>query len=266
MSIEPELTLEPSLPIADAEPAVRLDGVGVRYRVPLEEIASFKEFVLRRVLHGIRYRELWALKGVDLEIRPGEIFGIVGRNGAGKSTLLKVIARVLRPTEGRVRVRGTVAPLLELGAGFHPDLTGEENILLNGSLLGYSGRQIREQMSGVVEFSALGDFIHLPIRKYSTGMVARLGFAVATMYRPDLLLVDEVLAVGDLRFQEKCLERIHGFRERGTAILLVTHSVETIEQHCERAAWLEGGRLAAVGAPGKVVEQYRIALSAPAAG
>ena len=264
LSIEPELRVAPLPAVEAAEPAVQLEGVGVRYRVPLEEIASFKEFVLRRMLHGIRYRELWALQEVDLEIRAGEIFGIVGRNGAGKSTMLKVIARVLRPTAGRVVVRGTVAPLLELGAGFHADLTGEENIFLNGSLLGYTRREIQDQFDEVIEFSELQDFIHLPIRKYSTGMVARLGFAVATMYRPDLLLVDEVLAVGDLRFQEKCLDRIHGFRERGTAILLVTHAVETIQEHCERAACLDAGRVAAIGPPAEVLDTYRACLTGPA--
>lgn len=238
-------------------PSIELEGVGARFRVPDEKIPSLKEYLVHILTRGVRYRDLWAVDQIELAIRPGETFGIVGRNGAGKSTLLKIIARVMRPTRGRVVVRGRVAPLLELGAGFHVDLTGEENIYLNGTLLGYSSVEIEGRIPEVVAFAELEDFIHLPIRKYSTGMVARLGFAVATMYRPDVLLLDEVLTVGDLRFQRKCLERVDSFRSQGTTILLVSHVLETVLQHCDRVAWLEAGNLQAVGPAPEVLEGYR---------
>ena len=244
-------------PASGVTPSVQLEGVGVRFRVPEEKIPSLKEYLVHLLTRGVRYRYLWAVDQIDLVVRPGETFGIVGRNGAGKSTLLKVIARVLRPTTGRVVVRGRVAPLLELGAGFHLDLTGEENIYLNGTLLGYGSKEIDARLHEVIEFAELEDFVHLPIRKYSTGMVARLGFSVATMYRPDVLILDEVLAVGDIRFQRKCLERIDSFRTLGTTVLLVSHSLETLEQHCEQVAWLDSGHLQAVGPAAEVVQKYK---------
>ena len=238
-------------------PSIELEGVGARFRVPDEKIPSLKEYLVHILTRGVRYRDLWAVDQIDLTIRPGETFGIVGRNGAGKSTLLKIIARVMRPTRGRVVVRGRVAPLLELGAGFHVDLTGEENIYLTGTLLGYSSDEIESRIPEVVAFAELEEFIHLPIRKYSTGMVARLGFSVATMYRPDVLLLDEVLTVGDLRFQRKCLERVDSFRSQGTTILLVSHVLETVLQHCDRVAWLEAGTVQAIGAAPEVLDRYR---------
>jgi ABC-2 type transport system ATP-binding protein len=251
----PELSV--AQPSSGASPSIQLERVGVRFRLPEEKIPSLKEYLVHLLTRGVRYRHLWAVDQIDLVVRPGETFGIVGRNGAGKSTLLKVIARVLRPTTGRVVVRGRVAPLLELGAGFHLDLTGEENIYLNGTLLGYGSKEIDVRLHEVIEFAELEDFVHLPIRKYSTGMVARLGFSVATMYRPDVLILDEVLAVGDIRFQRKCLERIDSFRALGTTVLLVSHSLETIEQHCEHVAWLDSGRVQAVGPAAEVLQQYK---------
>jgi ABC-type polysaccharide/polyol phosphate transport system ATPase subunit len=192
-----------------------------------------------------------------LNVNRGEVFGLVGVNGAGKSTLLKVVARVLRPTKGRVIVRGRVAPLLELGAGFHPELTGEENIFLNGALLGFSRREMLEKYDQIVEFSELGEFINAPIRTYSSGMFARLGFSVATASEPDVLLVDEVLSVGDEAFQQKCAARIDAFRQNGTAILLVSHNMTMIEEMCQRAAWLDHGALKAIGEPAQVIRTYR---------
>lgn len=244
-------------------PAVALSGIGVLYRVPTERILSFKEYVLRRLAMRIEYRELWALREVDLDVRRGEVFGIVGRNGAGKSTLLKIVSRVLRPTEGRVVVRGRVAPLLELGAGFHPDLTGRENVVLNATILGYPSSLILESMDEIVEFSELQAFVDAPVRTYSSGMSARLGFAVATQFRPDILVVDEVLAVGDVGFQEKCLHRIEEFRSRGTTILIVSHSMHTLEDYCDRVAWLETGRIVDSGDPSAVLERYRQAVAQP---
>lgn len=244
------------------EAAITLTDISVRFDIPTERIVSFKEYVLRRLMGAIERRELWALRDIDLQVRSGEVVGIVGRNGAGKSTLLKVVSRVLQPTSGRVVLRGTVAPLLELGAGFHFDLTGRENVFLNAALLGHSRRTVEERLCEVIDFSELADFIDVPIRNYSSGMLARLGFAVATMFRPDVLLVDEVLAVGDAAFQEKCLGRIRDFRSRGTTILLVSHQTAEIAEHCDRTLWLEQGQAAAFGDTAKVVDRYCTALAA----
>ncbi len=237
--------------------AIHLEDVSVRYRVPSERIGSFKEYLIRWLKRQVKMRTFWALKGINIDVNRGEIFGIVGDNGAGKSTLLKVIARVLRPTKGRVVVAGKVAPLLELGAGFHPELTGQENIFLNGAMLGFSHREMLEKFDQIVEFSELGEFINAPIRTYSTGMYARLGFSVATASDPDVLLVDEILGVGDETFQKKCQKRISEFCERGTSILLVSHNMLMIKAMCQRAAWLDHGEMKLVGEPGSVVEAYR---------
>jgi ABC-type polysaccharide/polyol phosphate transport system ATPase subunit len=241
---------------ADAAAAIELRGVGVRVRIADEPIRSFKEYLLRRLQGRIRRRDLWALRDLDLRIEPGEFFGLVGNNGAGKSTLLKVICRILRPTSGRVVVRGRVAPLLELNAGFHADLTGVENVFLNAGLLGFPRADVEPHLDEVVDFAELAGFIHLPIRNYSTGMVARLGFAVAAMFRPDILILDEFLAVGDPGFQEKSLHRIQSFCEQGTTVILVSHSLEQVRQNCRRVAWLEHGRLAQIGETASVLESY----------
>lgn len=242
-------------------PVVELADIGVLYRLPTERILSFKEYVLRRLAMQIAHRELWALRDLSLGVSSGEVLGIVGRNGAGKSTLLKIVSRVLRPTEGRVVVRGRVAPLLELGAGFHPDLTGRENVILNATILGYSRSVILGAFDEIVDFAELQAFIDAPVRTYSSGMAARLGFAVATQFRPDILLVDEVLAVGDVGFQEKCLSRIKQFRVHGTTILLVSHSLSMVADHCDRVAWLEEGRIADLGVPDRVLPQYSRAVA-----
>jgi ABC-2 type transport system ATP-binding protein/lipopolysaccharide transport system ATP-binding protein len=245
---------------------IDLEGVSVQYRVPTEQIATLKEYVIR-MLQGrrIEYRAFWALKGLDLEIRQGESLAIIGRNGAGKSTLLKVIARVLRPTRGRVRVRGTVAPLIELGAGFHPELTGRENVFLNGAMLGFSQAQMKERFDRIVEFAELGPFIDAALRSYSSGMVMRLGFAVATEVDPDILIIDEVLAVGDAPFQEKCLARMAEFRAKGTTILFVSHALESVRAICDRAILIEGGQLRRSGGVEDVIDGYRAYLAHPVA-
>lgn len=184
---------------------VRMEHVSVQYRLPTERIGTFREYFIRLLQKKITIRTFNALDNVSFQVKKGEVFGFIGDNGAGKSTLLKVVARVLRPYKGRVVVRGKVAPLLELGAGFHPELTGRENIYLNGSLLGHSRKQMEEVYPEIVEFSELGDFIDAPIRTYSSGMYARLGFAVATAYQPEILIVDEILAVGDESFQKNAI-------------------------------------------------------------
>jgi ABC-2 type transport system ATP-binding protein/lipopolysaccharide transport system ATP-binding protein len=238
-------------------PAIEMSGISVRYTITSDRIRSFKEYIIRRATGRLQFRELWALRDVDLSIGIGETFGVVGQNGAGKSTLLKIVSRVMRPSAGRVVVRGRVAPLLELGAGFHPDLTGRENVFLNGMLLGYPRAAVEENFDRVIDFAELRDFVHLPIRNYSSGMVARLGFAVATMLRPDILILDEVLAVGDSRFQEKCLDRIGSFRAQGSTILLVSHNLHAIAGHTTRSMWMDHGELKAIGPTEEVLERYR---------
>jgi len=236
--------------------AIEMSDVTVRFTVPRERVRTFKEFAINWLRGRLVYEELLALSRVSLTIRRGETVGIIGRNGAGKSTLLKVIARVLRPTGGSVAVLGRVAPLLELGAGFDPELSGRENIFLNGAILGRSRREMVRRLPGIVEFAELEAFLDAPVRTYSSGMVARLGFAIATDVEPDILLVDEVLAVGDIEFQQKCLERMRGFRARGATLVLVSHSPETVLGLCDRALWFDAGRVAADGPAREVVEAY----------
>lgn len=240
-----------------SEPVIQLENVSVRYRVPHERIPSFKEYTIRWLRRKIVYDEFWALKDVSLQVRRGEAFGIIGPNGAGKSTLLKVAARVLRPTRGRVRVRGRIAPLLELGAGFDVELTGRENVFLNGAILGYTRSDVAARFDRIVDFAGVRDFIDAPLRTYSTGMVARLGFAVATDVQPDLLIVDEVLAVGDAEFQKKSSERIEGFRANGATILMVSHNLAAVQTMCQRAVWLERGTVQATGPSAEVVKLYQ---------
>jgi ABC-2 type transport system ATP-binding protein len=238
--------------------AVKLEGVSVRYRIPHERIPSIKEFAISWLHRRIRIEDFWALRGIDLEVHNDEVFGIVGPNGAGKSTLLKVVARVLRPTNGRTRVWGRVAPLLELGAGFDNELTGRENIFLSGTTLGFSKRDLSRRVDHIIEFSELEEFIDAPLRTYSSGMRARLGFAIATDVKPDVLLLDEVLAVGDAAFRDKCGKRIRGFLGNGTAVLMVSHDPEAIKRLCHRAALLQRGEIVAVGTPAEVLESYRL--------
>jgi ABC-type polysaccharide/polyol phosphate transport system ATPase subunit len=240
------------------EIAIELIDVSVCYRLPSERINNLKEQVIRR-LKGTHtsYSEFWALSNISLRVRHGESIALLGRNGAGKSTMLKVIARVQRPTQGRVIVRGNVAPLIELGAGFHSELTGRENIYINGAMLGFSRKQMDAKFESIVEFSELGSFIDSPIRAYSSGMVARLGFAIAADADPDILIVDEALAVGDEAFQQKCLRRMEEFRRRGVTQLYVTHAVGTIHELCTRAVWLDGGRVRFVGDTQVAVQLYR---------
>jgi len=238
------------------EAVVVLEDVTVRYRVPREPIRTFKEFAIRRLQGRVQFQDLLALDRVSLEVYRGEVFGLIGPNGAGKTTLLRLVARVMRPTSGRVWVKGRVAPLLAMGAGFHPELTGRENVFLNGTLLGYTRRQIEELFEWIVDFAELWDFIDAPLRTYSSGMVARLGFAVATAQMPDILIVDEVLSVGDIAFQEKSAARIREFREAGATILLVSHSMAAVKNMCSRAAWLDHGHLIEVGEAASVVGKF----------
>jgi homopolymeric O-antigen transport system ATP-binding protein len=240
----------------DSDAAIGVEHASVKYFVPHERVATFKEYAIRKIQRRIQNNEFWALKDVSFEVKKGEIFGLIGANGAGKSTLLKLVARVLKPSEGRVWVRGRVAPLLAMGAGFHMELSGRENVFLNGTLLGYPQKLIRERFNAIVDFAELQDFIDAPLRTYSSGMIARLGFSVATDQMPDVLIVDEALAVGDTAFQEKSIERIREFQKSGATTLYVTHGMGEIERTCNRAAWLDHGHLRFVGNPKEAVDLY----------
>jgi lipopolysaccharide transport system ATP-binding protein len=239
------------------KPVIVLNKISVQYRTPEEFIGTFKEYAIQLLKRNVRFREFKALDNVDLRVYEGEILGIIGRNGAGKSTLLKVISRVLIPSAGRVQIRGHVSPLLELGAGFHPELTGRENVYLNGTLLGHTRREIEERLPDIIEFAELGSFIDSPLRTYSSGMAARLGFSVATTWQPEILILDEILAVGDEAFRLKCQQRMEKYRIQGTTTLLVTHDSNTVEKLCSRAAWLDHGQIKAIGPSSEVVNMYR---------
>ena len=244
--------------VSDRDTVMRLDNVSVRYRVPRERVASLKEHAIRWLQRRTPSDEFWALRDATLNVQCGQIVGVIGKNGAGKSTLLKVIARVLRPTTGRVRIAGAIAPLLEFGAGFHPELTGRENVFLNGALLGFTRAQMKEKFKRIVDFAELWEFIDAPLRTFSSGMVARLGFAIATDAEPDILLLDEVLSVGDSAFQRKSFERILSFRASGATIIFVSHNLDAVKSLCERAIWLERGRVVADGQASAVVDEYQL--------
>ncbi|MBT6049315.1 ABC transporter ATP-binding protein [bacterium] len=241
--------------------AFLLENISVSYQLASERTSSIKEYVIRWLQGKIKYTSFLALDNINLSVKEGEIFGILGRNGAGKSTLLKVLARVLYPTEGRVWVKGQVYPLLQLGAGFHRELTGIENVFLNGTLLGHSRKEVEEKLPEIIEFAEIGDFINAPLRTYSSGMIARLGFAVATAWVPDILILDETLSVGDAAFVEKCTNRMEEFRDSDATVLLVSHDADMINALCHRAALLEKGKLIIVGDAREVSEKYRKLIS-----
>lgn len=239
------------------DPAIRLESVHLVYRVARGRIRSIKEFAIRKVKRQLEYRTLEAVNNVSLRIEHGDVVGLVGRNGAGKSSLLKLIARVHRPTSGRVVVDGRVAPLLELGLGMTSELTGRENLVLQGTLLGFSRAEMRRKLPSIVEFAELADFIDAPIRTYSTGMAARLSFAIATDSDPDILLVDEALAVGDERFQAKCKERMARFRTSGKTVVLVSHSLQQLRDSCRRIIWIDSGKVVRDGPTTEVIDEYQ---------
>lgn len=236
---------------------IAFQDAGMRFRLHRERVTTFKEAVLGRFRHLGAVDELWALRHVSFQVRPGEAVGLVGANGSGKSTLLKLAAGVLQPTEGRVRVEGRVSPLIELAAGFDPELSGRDNVLLNGALLGRSRREMARRIERIAEFAELADFMDVPVKNYSSGMYARLGFAVAVDVEPDVLMVDEVLAVGDERFQAKCAERIREIRAGGTTLFYVSHQMDQVAATCDRVLLLHHGRLCHDGPPAESIRRYR---------
>jgi ABC-type polysaccharide/polyol phosphate transport system ATPase subunit len=237
-------------------PAVELVDLGIRYRLPKDRTRNLKELVLLWLRRRLDFDEFWALRGVNLVVPRGERLAVIGRNGAGKSTMLQVIARILYPTTGKVTVRGRVAPLLQLGAGFDSELTGRENVYLNGALLGMRRVEIAGRLEEIARFAEVEEFLEAPLRAYSNGMAARLGFAVATASDPDILLLDEVLSVGDEGFKLKCLQRMREFAQRGTTMVLVTHDPALVMEHGTRAIWLEDHSVRADGDPAAVLAEY----------
>ena len=237
-----------------SDPVVRVDGLSKRFRLFHERHQSLKQSLLN--LRRSTHEEFWALRDVTFDVGAGETFGIIGHNGSGKSTLLKCLTKILEPDEGSVAVTGSVSALLELGAGFHPELSGRENVFLNAAILGVPRKHIVKRFDDIVEFSGLEQFIDTPVKNYSSGMFVRLGFAVAINVDPDVLIIDEVLAVGDAEFQAKCGDKIAEFRERGKTIVLVTHAMGDVVRICQRAAWLDHGRIREIGAPNEIADAY----------
>ena len=235
---------------------IRANDISMRYLMTYDRIQSIKDYIVQMLRGKIKYEEFWALKNVSFEVERGEVVGIIGHNGAGKSTLLKVISGILKPTGGSLEVHGNVVPMLELGSGFDHDLTGRENIFLNGSILGYSEKYLKEKYEQIVEFSELGKFIDVPIRNYSSGMLMRLAFSIATVVQPEILIVDEILAVGDAAFQEKSKTRMLELMSGGTTVLFVSHSLEQIREMCDRVIWLEHGQIKAIGATKEICDAY----------
>lgn len=235
---------------------VRFRDVGKAFRRFDHQPFLMRNLLRRLTGRAVPPREFWPLRHVSFDIGSGETVGVVGQNGSGKSTLLRLVAGACFPTEGRVSVRGRIAPLLALGAGFHPDMTGRECVEVNGTALGLTRAEIRERMDDILHFAELVEFLDMPVRYYSSGMLARLGFSVAVHTDPDLLLVDEVLAVGDLAFQQKCIARIHDIQKAGTAILFVSHDAAMMQSLCDRILWLCDGHLRMDGSPAEVVTQY----------
>jgi len=234
--------------------AIAVEGLGKKFRLMQDRNWTLKATLLAG--HRTRYEEFWALRDVSFEIPTGETFGIVGGNGSGKSTLLKVLAGILRADEGSAVARGRLSALLELGAGFHPELTGRENVYLNGSILGFTSREIRNLFDDIVEFAELEQFIDEPVRNYSSGMYMRLGFSVAIHVEPEILLVDEILAVGDLTFQKRCLDRFARLRDEGRTIVVVSHDLDMIGRLCDSSVWINKGKLASVGSSSSVLEDF----------
>lgn len=227
--------------------AVEVNNVSMHFNMNKDKIDNLKEYCIKLFKRQLFFEDFTALQDISFKIEAGDTFGIIGLNGSGKSTLLKVISGILKPTTGSVKVTGTIAPLIELGAGFDPDLTARENIFLNGSVLGFSREFMREKFDEIIEFSELQDFVNVPIKNFSSGMVARIGFSVATIVKPDILICDEILAVGDYKFQEKCEQRIKDLMSGGTTVILVSHSIQQVERICNHILWLEHGKMKALG-------------------
>ena len=243
-----------------SKPMIEVKNVGVSFKMSSDRVTSMKEYVVQRLKRQYHVEEFQALTDVSFDVQKGEIVGLIGRNGAGKSTLLKVISGIMKPTGGSVTVHGNIVPMLELGSGFDFDLTGAENIYLNGAVLGYTEEFLKSKYDEIVEFSELGRFINEPIRNYSSGMMARLAFSIATVISPDILIVDEILSVGDAAFQEKSRARMMELMHGGTTVLFVSHSLPQIREMCGRCVWLERGKVLQYGSAEDICNRYEIGM------
>lgn len=240
-----------------SETVIQVRDVSMHFNLMEEKVDSIKEYFVKLIKGKLLYNDFTALDHISFDVQKGDILGFIGFNGAGKSTLLKILAGVLTPTTGSVKVTGSIAPLIEVGAGFDPELTARENIYLNGAILGFSKAFIERKFDSIIEFAELKDFVNIPVKNFSSGMYARLGFSIATAVQPDILIVDEVLSVGDFRFQQKCEERIRKMIEDGVTILLVSHDMGMIERLCNKVLWLEHGKMRDMGETAKVCEEYK---------
>ena len=237
---------------------IKVSDVSMRFLMANDKISSIKEFVTAFLKRKLKFKEFWALRDINFEVNKGEVVGIIGRNGAGKSTILKIISGIMKPTTGNVERYGNIVPMLELGSGFDMDLSGKENIFLNGAILGYSKEFLESKYDEILEFSELGDFIYSPIRNCSSGMLMRLAFSIATVVEPEILIVDEILAVGDENFQKKSRKRMMELMSGGTTVLFVSHSMDQIREMCDRVVWLEGGHVKMFGPMNEVCDAYDI--------
>jgi len=238
------------------ENIIKIEDVSMCFNLSKERVDSLKEYFVKLLKGQLFFEQFWAIKNVNINIKKGEALGIVGLNGSGKSTLLKLIAGVLKPTKGSVKVYGSIAPLIELGAGFDMDLTARENVFLNGALLGFTRKFIMEKFKAIIDFAELWEFLDVPMKNYSSGMIARLGFAIATMVHADILIVDEVLSVGDYLFQQKCEKRMQEMMGSGTTIIFVSHSIEQVKMICRRVLWLQRGEMQMLGGTEEVCGSY----------
>lgn len=236
---------------------IELKNITMKFNMSKERIEGIKEYFIKLLTRQLLYTEFTALSDVSFNVEKGEVLGLVGLNGAGKSTLLKIICGILKPTSGKVTINGSISPLIELGSGFDRNLTARENVYLYGYILGYTKKYIDSKFDEIIEFAELGDFVDVPIKNFSSGMTARLGFAVATLVRPDILIVDEILSVGDFKFRQKCEERLSEMMAGGTTVIIVSHSLSQIERLCSKVVWLEGGKIKMAGNTKEICEAYK---------
>ena len=236
---------------------IKVDNVSMMFNLSSEKIDSIKEYIIKMFKRQIHFQEFWALNDVSFELEKGDSLGIIGLNGSGKSTLLKIISGILKPTKGSVKTVGSIAPLIELGAGFDPDLSARENIYLNGAILGYSREYMDSKFDEIIKFAELEDFVDSAIKNYSSGMVARLGFAIAIDVEPQILLVDEILSVGDENFRKKCADKVQELREKGVTFVIVSHNMAQVKQLCQKAIWIENSKVMAYGDASEVCDEYQ---------
>lgn len=242
--------------MAEKKVMIDVDHVTIRFNLSSQKVDNLKEYLVKLMKHELMFQEFLAVKDVSFQVREGEAWGLIGANGSGKSTMLKAISGIMKPYKGSIRVGGSVAPLIELGAGFDQECTARENIFLNGCVLGHSEKFMREHFDEIVDFAEIGQFLDSPLKNYSSGMKARLGFSVATMVKPDILIVDEILSVGDYKFKQKCMKRMNELMNGGTTLLFVSHNIDEVRQLCDHAVWLDHGVAVMQGQSETVCEAY----------